>query len=165
VRARNLLIVVVSLAVALLGALSAATSPARVAAAGPVLVDDFSTAQTEIAGYPALGYYSPGTGTVVASGSGILGGERDTKVVYDPTSIPTNRTNTIVARVSNGTFYSFRCTPTEQFSEKAGISTSLCQQLVNAGIPDYVNHVQAQSGKALTADEAALLIRLAGYLP
>ncbi|MBA2753528.1 MAG: hypothetical protein H0U40_03565 [Chloroflexia bacterium] len=57
------------------------------------------------------------------------------------------------------------CALTTQFSERSGISVSLCKQLVNAGVPDYVNHVQAQSGKALTADEAALLIRLAGYLP
>lgn len=89
----------------------------------------------------------PGTHTRYASATDLVANQNSATVTYTVT-VP--RTDL--------------CTLTIQYSEKSGISNALCQQLVNAGINDYINHVQAQSGKALTPDEAATLIRLAGYV-
>lgn len=70
------------------------------------------------------------------------------------------------------------CTLTRRFVSQAGIAHSMCQKLSAAAaaaargndpakqgqLGAYINHVQAQSGKALSAADAATLTRLAGAL-
>mgnify|MGYP001591214380 FL=1 len=40
----------------------------------------------------------------------------------------------------------------------------MCQQLKNGAYGAFINHVEAQSGKSVAADKAAILIRLARLL-
>lgn len=70
------------------------------------------------------------------------------------------------------------CDLVKQFSDSAGITQSLCAKLHSAAAADargdagaaknvraaFVSEVAAQSGKALTAEEAAVLTRLVGLL-
>jgi hypothetical protein len=57
------------------------------------------------------------------------------------------------------------CTLTEQFAAKHGISHALCQKLDAGSLRAFVNQVTAQAGKALSDDEARILIGLAARLP
>ncbi|HET7486885.1 MAG TPA: HYR domain-containing protein [Acidimicrobiales bacterium] len=81
---------------------------------------------------------------------------------------------TFTVAVSSATL----CSLTRQFATKAGVAQSLCVKLTSAqaaadrrdvsggraALQDYRNEVRAQAGKAMTADQAALLDALAGTL-
>lgn len=57
------------------------------------------------------------------------------------------------------------CTLSRRFAEgHTGLGTSLCAMLDAGRVNAYQNHVAAQSGKALTPEQAATLSRLAGAL-
>jgi hypothetical protein len=56
------------------------------------------------------------------------------------------------------------CDLTTQYVANAGIAHSLCVKLEHGSYGAYANEVAAQSGKALTAEQAAVLTRLVGRL-
>ena len=67
------------------------------------------------------------------------------------------------------------CALVRQYVDRAGIANALCakleaaaakadRQAQEADLHAFVNQVEAQSGKSMTAEEAATLIRLAGAL-
>ena len=81
---------------------------------------------------------------------------------------------TTSARFSVAVTHAGLCTLTRRFVTKPGIANALCQKLnaATAGTPQsqagqidaYVNQVEAQAGKAVLADQAAILIALARLL-
>jgi hypothetical protein len=56
------------------------------------------------------------------------------------------------------------CSLARRWVTNAGIATSLCQQLENGAYDAFRNRVESQSGKAIPADKAALLISLSNSL-
>lgn len=52
------------------------------------------------------------------------------------------------------------CTLVGRWVSQHGVANSMCQQLANGAYGAFVNHVNAQSGKTVSADHAALLIAL-----
>ncbi|MDE3053888.1 MAG: hypothetical protein KGL38_03295 [Gemmatimonadota bacterium] len=56
------------------------------------------------------------------------------------------------------------CSLIDQWVTPAGLANSLCVKLQHGDIRPFVNEVAAQTGKALTADQAAILDRLAASL-
>lgn len=56
------------------------------------------------------------------------------------------------------------CGLVERWVEQKGLAKSLCQQLSNGAYDAFRNRVEAQSGKAVPADKAALLISLSNEL-
>jgi uncharacterized protein len=56
------------------------------------------------------------------------------------------------------------CDLTTQYIAKGGVAHSLCVKLQQGLYSDYANGVAAQSGKALTVEQAAILTRLVGRL-
>lgn len=56
------------------------------------------------------------------------------------------------------------CALVERFVSQKGIANSLCVKLRNGATKAFVNEVQAQSGKFVPADKAAILIALASAL-
>jgi hypothetical protein len=56
------------------------------------------------------------------------------------------------------------CTAIAGWTKNAGSANSLCVKLQNGQIGAFANEVDAQTGKSLTADQAAVLKRLAGRL-
>ena len=56
------------------------------------------------------------------------------------------------------------CTLVQRFVSQKGIANSLCVKLRNGALKAFVNEVQAQSGKFVPADKAAILISLSGAL-
>jgi uncharacterized protein len=56
------------------------------------------------------------------------------------------------------------CDLTSEYVQNEGIAHSLCAKLEHGSYGAYVNEVEAQAGKALTAEQAATLTRLAGRL-
>ena len=56
------------------------------------------------------------------------------------------------------------CDLTSQYVADAGIAQSLCVKLEHGSYEAYKNEVAAQAGKALTAEQAVILTRLAGRL-
>ena len=56
------------------------------------------------------------------------------------------------------------CELVKRWVNKAGVANSMCQQLKNGAYGAFVNHVEAQSGKSVAADKAAILISLARLL-
>lgn len=56
------------------------------------------------------------------------------------------------------------CALVRRWVNRAGVANSMCQQLENGAYGAFINHVQAQSGKSVSAAHAAILIDLAGRL-
>jgi hypothetical protein len=56
------------------------------------------------------------------------------------------------------------CDLTSRYVTKKGVAQSLCVKLEHGSYGAYANEVAAQSGKALTAEQAAILTRLVGRL-
>lgn len=56
------------------------------------------------------------------------------------------------------------CALVKSWVDKAGVAHAMCQQLKNGAYNAFINHVQAQSDKSVTAAHAAILIDLAGRL-
>lgn len=56
------------------------------------------------------------------------------------------------------------CNLTRRWVEKSGMANSLCQQLEIGAYAAFRNRVESQSGKAIAADKAALLISLSNHL-
>lgn len=97
----------------------------------------------------------------------------------DATHLPSSAVAsiTITAPLSSPTYDSL-CTLATGFSTKAGVATALCAKLSAASasaargdatsrtgqLGAFINQVSAQSGKALTAEQAAILTRLAKAL-
>jgi hypothetical protein len=54
------------------------------------------------------------------------------------------------------------CALVQRWVENRGLANSLCQKLRNGGLTAFENELRAQSGKALSADRAAIL---AGLVP
>ena len=56
------------------------------------------------------------------------------------------------------------CELVKRFVSQKGIANSMCQQLANGAYGAFRNHVNAQTGKAVSAANAAILLSLAGSL-
>ena len=56
------------------------------------------------------------------------------------------------------------CALTHSYVTNAGVAHAMCEKLAHGAYGAYVNQVEAQAGKTLTAEQAATLIRLAGRL-
>lgn len=56
------------------------------------------------------------------------------------------------------------CTLVRRWTDNAGVASSLCTKLKNGSTRAFTNEVNAQRGKHLQADKAAVLIRLANAL-
>ncbi|MDQ8165240.1 MAG: fibro-slime domain-containing protein [Gemmatimonadota bacterium] len=56
------------------------------------------------------------------------------------------------------------CTLVRRWVSQQGVANSMCQQLKNRAYGAFINHVNAQSGKFVTAPNAAILVRLAKLL-
>lgn len=56
------------------------------------------------------------------------------------------------------------CALVNRWVNQHGIANSMCQQLSNGAYGAFQNHVQAQSGKSVSAEHASILITLAKYL-
>jgi predicted extracellular nuclease len=94
--------------------------------------------------------------------------------LYAPDEFRVSDHDPVVVGLSPTVTYSSVCTLTKEFVTQPGIANALCAKLAAAAAADergkelelqnFVNQVEAQSGKALTATQAATLIGLAGNL-
>jgi uncharacterized protein len=94
--------------------------------------------------------------------------------LYAPDEFRVSDHDPVVVGLSPTVTFASLCALTRVFVTQPGIANALCAKLNAAAqgdargkeedLHDYVNQVQAQSGKALTAEQAATLIALAGNL-
>ena len=94
--------------------------------------------------------------------------------LYAPNEFRVSDHDPVVVGLSPTVTFASLCTLTKEFVRQAGIANALCAKLDAASRGDargkeedlhnYVNQVEAQSGKALTAEHAATLVELAGHL-
>ncbi len=117
-------------------------------------------------GYGAYSASSTASCTSVAVGALSVGGK-----VRDDDGGVTEYRATVQVQV---TFASL-CSLVRQYADKEGVANALCSKLdaaaaksdrkgQEADLHAFVNQVEAQSGKSLTAEEAAVLVALAGAL-
>jgi hypothetical protein len=80
--------------------------------------------------------------------------------VADKDGGTTEYTQTVDVRVTAESL----CALTQRYVSKEGVAHALCVKLEQGSWTAYANEVGAQSGKALTPDQAAVLVQLASRL-
>ena len=88
-----------------------------------------------------------------------LGANTRTATATDRAGNSASATTSFTVTVSEASI----CALAQRWVANAGIATSMCKQL-GSGARAFINHVEAQSGKGISAENAARLIRLARAL-